>query len=197
MQGKFYLLREFLQNCPLQVVWDCDILFTSRKRSRAMAAKNPPRKRPELLLGAAALCVAAGTLLLLGARGVIAPAPSPAPTTAYLGSPFEAAETQPPSEPAVQAVTEPASYVVGYTGIAVYAQQTAAAATAAPFSGPVNINTAAQAQLETLPGIGPAKAQAILEWRAANGRFTDPAQLLEVSGIGEKTLMQLLPFIVF
>ena len=59
----------------------------------------------------------------------------------------------------------------------------------------VNINTANQAQLETLPGIGPARAQAILEWRARNGRFTNPAQLLEISGIGEATLRNMLPYI--
>ncbi|MDR0530999.1 MAG: ComEA family DNA-binding protein [Oscillospiraceae bacterium] len=62
---------------------------------------------------------------------------------------------------------------------------------------PVNINTAAQEQLETLPGIGPVKAQAILAWRAANGRFAGAAQLLEVKGIGEKTLEKLLPYIIF
>jgi len=60
----------------------------------------------------------------------------------------------------------------------------------------VNINTADQAQLETLPGIGPAKAQAILEWRMVYGRFTDVFQLREVSGIGEKTLEKLLPYVV-
>ena len=60
---------------------------------------------------------------------------------------------------------------------------------------PVNINTATQAQLETLPGIGPAKAQAILRWRATYGRFNSVAQLIEVSGIGEKTLQNLLPYV--
>jgi len=60
----------------------------------------------------------------------------------------------------------------------------------------VNLNTANQAQLETLPGIGPVKAQAILEWRAAHGYFTDVRQLLEVKGIGEKTLANLLPYVI-
>lgn len=53
---------------------------------------------------------------------------------------------------------------------------------------PVNLNTADQTTLETLPRVGPALAQRIIEWRTANGGFTSIEQLLEVSGIGEKTL---------
>ncbi|MGH1548860.1 helix-hairpin-helix domain-containing protein [Leifsonia poae] len=52
--------------------------------------------------------------------------------------------------------------------------------------GVVNLNTAAQADLETLPRIGPALAQRILDWRQANGRFTAVTDLLKVSGIGQK-----------
>jgi competence protein ComEA len=51
---------------------------------------------------------------------------------------------------------------------------------------PVNLNAATQAELETLPRIGPALAQRILDWRQANGRFTRPTDLLKVSGIGQK-----------
>jgi competence protein ComEA len=51
---------------------------------------------------------------------------------------------------------------------------------------PVNLNTATPAELETLPRIGPALAQRILDWRQANGRFTQPSDLLKVSGIGQK-----------
>ncbi|MBN9607295.1 MAG: ComEA family DNA-binding protein [Actinomycetales bacterium] len=54
-------------------------------------------------------------------------------------------------------------------------------------AGKVNLNTADQAALETLPRIGPALAQRILDWRAANGRFTAIEDLLSVTGIGEKT----------
>lgn len=54
-------------------------------------------------------------------------------------------------------------------------------------SGPlVNLNTATQPELETLPRIGPALAQRILDWRAANGRFVQSADLLKVTGIGQK-----------
>jgi competence protein ComEA len=62
----------------------------------------------------------------------------------------------------------------------------AAPGAAAGAAGVVNLNTAGQNELETLPRIGPALAQRILDWRAANGRFTDPADLLQVAGIGQK-----------
>lgn len=55
-------------------------------------------------------------------------------------------------------------------------------------TGVVNLNTADAAALETLPRVGPALAQRIIEWRDANGPFASVDQLLEVSGIGEKTL---------
>ncbi|MFK5689555.1 helix-hairpin-helix domain-containing protein [Ornithinimicrobium sp. LYQ92] len=67
-----------------------------------------------------------------------------------------------------------------------------------PGTGPVvplDLNTATQAQLEELPGIGPVTAGRILTWRDENGRFTDPTELLEVSGIGERTLEQLAPLV--
>lgn len=53
--------------------------------------------------------------------------------------------------------------------------------------GRVNLNTADAAALETLPGVGPALAARIIDWRETNGRFTAPEDLLSVSGIGDKT----------
>lgn len=50
----------------------------------------------------------------------------------------------------------------------------------------VNLNTADLTHLQSLQGIGPALAQRILDWRTANGRFAAPADLLKVSGIGQK-----------
>lgn len=62
-------------------------------------------------------------------------------------------------------------------------------------TAPVNLNTADRTLLQTLPGIGPALAARIIEYRERWGPFTDPRQLLEVSGIGEKRLEQLLPWV--
>jgi competence protein ComEA len=59
----------------------------------------------------------------------------------------------------------------------------------------VNLNTADQATLETLPGIGPVTATAILQWRTEHGTFTSVDELLEVSGIGEATLAELAPHV--
>lgn len=52
----------------------------------------------------------------------------------------------------------------------------------------VNINTAEQAELETLPGIGPALAGRIIEYRQLNGPFPSVDALEDVSGIGPTTL---------
>ncbi|MGO4692298.1 helix-hairpin-helix domain-containing protein [Glaciibacter sp. 2TAF33] len=51
----------------------------------------------------------------------------------------------------------------------------------------VNLNSAAAAELELLPRIGPAMAQRIIDYREANGRFTSVQELRNVTGIGEKT----------
>ncbi|WP_446664253.1 helix-hairpin-helix domain-containing protein [Flexivirga sp. B27] len=59
----------------------------------------------------------------------------------------------------------------------------------------VDLNTADQATLESLPGVGPVTAQRILQWRADNGRFSTVDELGEVSGIGDKTLAQLRPHV--
>ncbi len=59
---------------------------------------------------------------------------------------------------------------------------------APPGDGTVDLNTADQAALEELPGIGPALAERIVAWREENGRFRTVDDLLAVPGIGEKVL---------
>jgi competence protein ComEA len=73
----------------------------------------------------------------------------------------------------------------------------AGASTAAPdpVGSLVNLNTATSEQLDTLPGVGPVTAQKILEWRSAHGAFSAVDELLEVDGIGEKTLADLAPHV--
>ena len=55
-------------------------------------------------------------------------------------------------------------------------------------AGKINLNSADAATLDTLPRIGPAMAQRIIDWREANGRFSSVDDLLAVAGIGQKTL---------
>lgn len=58
-------------------------------------------------------------------------------------------------------------------------------------SGLINLNTATAEQLDTLPGVGPVTAQAIIAWRTKHGRFSRVAELQEVDGIGAKTYASL------
>lgn len=69
----------------------------------------------------------------------------------------------------------------------------------APASGSasalVNLNTATAAQLESLPGIGKATAERILEYRQKNGSFKKVEDLMNVRGVGEKSFLKLKPMI--
>jgi competence ComEA-like helix-hairpin-helix protein len=60
---------------------------------------------------------------------------------------------------------------------------------------PINLNTATLAQLEELPGIGPAKARAILEFREKSGPFEHVTDLLALPGIGRKRFDRLRPYV--
>jgi competence protein ComEA len=59
----------------------------------------------------------------------------------------------------------------------------------------VNINTASAAQLDTLPGIGPSKAAAIIDYRATHGPFVKTEDIVNVKGIGPTTYANLKEFI--
>jgi competence protein ComEA len=62
--------------------------------------------------------------------------------------------------------------------------------------GKVDLNKADINQLQTLPGIGPAKAAAIIEYREKSGKFNTPEDLKNISGIGDKTFDKLKDLIV-
>jgi competence protein ComEA len=64
-----------------------------------------------------------------------------------------------------------------------------------PVTGLVNINTADETALESLPEVGPVTAQAIITWRSQHGGFTAVDQLLDVDGIGDATLAKLTPYV--
>ena len=55
----------------------------------------------------------------------------------------------------------------------------------------VNINTATESELQSIPGIGPSKAKSIIEYRDTNGAFDSVEKIKEVNGIGEKTFDKL------
>ena len=66
---------------------------------------------------------------------------------------------------------------------------------ASPTPATIDLNTADQAALETIPGIGPVTATAILQHRIEIGTFETIEQLLDVSGIGPATLEALRPYV--
>lgn len=55
----------------------------------------------------------------------------------------------------------------------------------------INVNKANSAQLQTLNGIGPTKAQEIINYRKTHGGFKTVEELVNVKGIGPKTLMKM------
>ena len=60
---------------------------------------------------------------------------------------------------------------------------------------PMNINTATAEELVELPGIGPALAQRVVDYRTANGEFKAVEELVKVNGIGESRMMDILSLV--
>jgi competence protein ComEA len=65
-----------------------------------------------------------------------------------------------------------------------------------PPAGPVDINEADAAMLATIPGIGPGLAERIVAFRTSNGAFASVDELLDVSGITDRRLDAMLPYVV-
>ncbi|MCT8139654.1 helix-hairpin-helix domain-containing protein [Anaerobacillus sp. CMMVII] len=59
----------------------------------------------------------------------------------------------------------------------------------------INVNVASNDELQKIPGIGPAKAAAIIKYREENGKFNSIGELTNVSGIGQKTVEKMTEFI--
>jgi len=90
--------------------------------------------------------------------------------------------------------------VLGLVSVSSAAQEAARPAAktsgaSASASATINLNTATQAQLETLPGIGKSTAERILEYRQKNGGFKKVEDLMNVRGIGEKSFLKMKPLI--
>jgi len=66
---------------------------------------------------------------------------------------------------------------------------------AATAAAPVNLNTATAEQLATIPGVGPKMAERIIDYRQKNGGFKKVEDLMNVSGVGEKSFLKMKPLI--
>ena len=66
---------------------------------------------------------------------------------------------------------------------------------AATATAPVNLNTATAEQLATIPGVGPRMAERIIDYRQKNGGFKKIEDLMNVSGVGEKSFLKMKPLI--
>lgn len=132
--------------------------------------------------------------------------PSSPPTTAP-PPPAPATPAQAPSNPPnppispnpEPATTTPSAPVPASAPATVPATTSKPSTPPAPKSpvpqGRLNVNKATQAELELLPGIGPAMAKRIIEFRSAHGSFKRIEDLDKVKGIGPKTLDKLRPLV--
>ena len=62
-------------------------------------------------------------------------------------------------------------------------------------TAPLDLNAASESELLALPGVGPSKARAILDFRSQHGGFLSVSQLLRIKGFGRATLKRLRPFL--
>lgn len=150
---------------------------------------------------------ATAALVLLGALGAgltigqVRSASDPVPADFYAAADeafaeaAEAGPAAPPTEAAPPPADMPADAPAAVVAEAEVAEAAAPRRTSKPAPARTNLNTASEAELQRLPGIGPALAGRIVAYREANGPFRDPSGVTGVKGIGEKTFAKLAPWV--
>ncbi|MEM1185778.1 MAG: helix-hairpin-helix domain-containing protein [Planctomycetota bacterium] len=129
--------------------------------------------------------------------------PTPAPPSAAPIDPVDVASTSgfvgealgPPAT--VAEAPSSAAPVEATTPTQTPAQKTVPEPSAPSQSARIRINTATAAELDLLPGIGPALAARIVRSRQLDGPFHDPSELKRVHGVGEKTAERIAPYLRF
>ena len=92
-------------------------------------------------------------------------------------------------------ISRGSALVAATLGLILMAQAPALGAPASEGAMSVNVNTASTEQLMALPGVGEAKAAAIVAHREQHGTYNSPEDLLQVKGIGETLLAKIRPYI--
>lgn len=169
-----------------QTVAACTLRALAAVRPQEAAEQEAERDRPRvsvepvhalIIIGVLVIALATSLTLLIQQSMSLA--------HEQTGTPAASAATGAPaaSEPARATPDAPAESTV------------AEPTTTAPTFTPVDLNTASQAQLESVKGIGPVTAANIIAYRASVGRFTSVDELLNVPGIGAKTLEKIRPYV--
>src|SRR3954468_5842033 len=81
------------------------------------------------------------------------------------------------------------------TAVAAAQSKAPVAKAVATSAAPINLNSATAEQLATIPGVGPKMAERIIDYRQKNGGFKKIEDLMNVSGVGEKSFLKMKPLI--